>query len=134
MNTPLTRETIEKAKGRELDSLVAVHVFGWEEVEQKHPRAEWMGYGTTLRFGVSLLPVPNYSTDGNWMLLVLEKMGLGWTWKIRNIIQPGFDPTGDNWVAQCSKGVEVCGKAECPTMSEAVCRAALLALLSSDNL
>jgi hypothetical protein len=141
MNTPLTREIIEKATGRELDALVAEHVMGWRwmEIRSRHlavlAEPEESYEDEQWRFATAdakpardaLRNVPAYSTTGDGMLLVMNQMAeLGFTLEVSKwhrgealarVVR--FDNVHDELVYLA---MENCG------VPEAACRAALLAV------
>lgn len=76
MNT-LTREQIEQASCRELDALVAEHVIDRIVLRWPDPPPNEMTLGRCSEIPGRIYadgPVPAYSTSGDGMLLVLERM------------------------------------------------------------
>ena len=104
-------ETTQIEAGRELDALVAVEVMGWTKL------GEWLWRNSDER---DFSDPPRYSTTGDGMLAVLERMReLGWYGRT------GFLPDGCAEF-QHATGHVVGGIAD--TLPHAVCLAALEAV------
>ena len=132
--TPLTREAIKAASGRGLDALVAVHVmnmtvFPWP---QPPPRDLSMGIpSANPKVMYRGDPVPAYSTSGDAMLTVLEKM------RERGVYVSMQPYRAGGWIADCDHVPEANSTYAKPIsysrgegLPEAVAKAALLAILS----
>lgn len=154
----MNRAQIEQATGRELDAMIAEHLFGWRWMELSRPSwthpvvglypstdSDLMNPGDwrdvtdepikAVRARDWSRNVPAYSTTGDKMLLVLEKMNelryidiLGRTGgELMPIVAKFFAPLLDD--APKFTFAE-CFTAASNNRPEAVCRAALLALLT----
>jgi len=120
-------EILAMEPGRELDALVAEHVFGWIPiVNYKSGTLEWRRYSANGSLTVcpshwKTTQPPAYSTDIEEAWEMLEKLGGGWIAKDSDGHEAGIycnNQYRSEWIASCQRSAP-----------EAICKAALLAKL-----
>lgn len=141
--------TTQIEAGRELDAFVAVEVFGWKWLEHFQTRGamlmppdradmglrDRLWYRTEKREG-DTHDVARYSTTGNGMLAVLERMReLGWEWDISEVSSGPVGAEHTQYARAWSASLEAFSDddgrffiSRADTLPHAVCLAALEAV------
>lgn len=119
------------APGRELDALVAKYVMGLQVEKWRPEEGEPIDYWYRSKIGINIEDeeierVPNYST----VLFSAEKVMYRFThWMIRsNQDGEGIDA---DFSMNTAPGTVIEG---CATLSEAICKAALIAIVEEDKI
>lgn len=130
----LTREEIQGMKpGREMDALIAEKVLGWTDIRRVNPAVihSFSADGNHANFGFSPvlykhIPFPLYSTDISAAWEVAEHFKTkDYLYSLKNLAGGKYEFSLLDWGGKCST---YSGQGNTP--SEAICKAALIAVLN----